>query len=178
MPIPPIRLQPHPAHPSPAIDTITVSVERAGAGLALCYRVQGDLDHVRLPRGESGVRRDALWQQSCFELFVRDGASDGYFEYNFSPGGDWAAYTFQAYRAGGEGLACLPPKIELSQSGDHLQVAVSLFDLPAQLASEKLLLGPSVILNAANGTRSYWALDHLGETPDFHRSETFKLSVD
>lgn len=178
MPHPPVRLNPHPAHPSSAIDTVAVSIERAGAGLTLVYRMQGDLDRVRLPSGESGVRRDGLWQQTCFELFVRDGSSGGYIEYNFSPGGDWAAYAFQSYRDGGEPLTCRPPTIAMRRSDDILQMTAALFDLPASVASKALHLGPTVIIDAIDGTRSYWALDHLSKAPDFHQSKTFKFSLD
>lgn len=173
-----VSLIPHPAHPSDVVQSIHVRVERTGSGLRFIYDVRGQLDAVRLSIGEPGIRRDELWQGTCFECFVRDGSPDGYVEFNFSPGGDWAAYRFGQYRNGGRDLALSPPQIDTIREDDHLRVAVSLNDLPPEIASKPLHLGPCVIIETKDGARSFWALDHIGETPDFHRSETFTLSLD
>ena len=48
----------------------------------------------------NGPRADGLWQTTCFELFVRHPDQRGYFEFNFSPSTQWAAYRFSGYREG------------------------------------------------------------------------------
>lgn len=176
MPERPTPLVAHPAHPSAAVKSIHVDLERTESGLNLVYDVRGRIDQVRLPDGEKGVRRDKLWQRTCFELFVRDHTPSGYFEFNFSPGGDWAAYAFSAYRSGGRDSEISPPRINTSVKDAQLIVSVILSDLPSEIAPKTLELGPTVIIEAKDGTRSYWALDHINEAPDFHQAETFTLS--
>ncbi|MCR9270195.1 MAG: DOMON-like domain-containing protein [Hyphomonadaceae bacterium] len=178
MPEQPVFLVAHPAHPSAGIERLSVSLMRAEDGLCLTYRVDGLIETLRLPTREPGGRRDQLWQHTCFELFVRDTASDQYFEFNFSPGGDWAAYAFDHYRQGGRNLNCTPPKIETIQTDARLTVSVSQLEWPPEIVTEPRQFGPTAILETKSGSRSYWALDHLGEAPDFHRSETFQLSLD
>lgn len=178
MPERPVPLFAHPAHPSTALRSIHVDIERTGTGLNLVYDVRGRLDEIRIPSGETGIRRDELWRHTCFELFMRDGTPSGYVEFNFSPGGDWAAYSFNGYRSGARDVAIAPPRINSSGSESQLIVTVSLNDLPPKFASRPLQLGPTVIIETKDGARSFWALDHLSEAPDFHRSETFTLSLE
>lgn len=173
-----VSLVPHPAHPCDVVQSIHVSVARAGSGLRFVYDVRGRLDDLRLSIGEPGIRRDELWQRTCFECFVRDGSPEGYVELNFSPGGDWAAYRFGQYRNGGRDLVLALPQIDMMRDDDLVRVSVSLNELPPEIASEPLHLSPCVIIETKHGARSFWALDHIGETPDFHRSETFTLSLD
>lgn len=174
----PVFLVPHPAHPSDGIESLTVTVARSGEGLRLRYEARGDIQRFAIPSDEPGERRDELWKHTCFELFVRDGTSDGYLEFNLSPGGDWAAYAFMGYREAMQDFACDPPQIECVVSDAALTVSVFLPSLPQAIASEPLQLGVTAVLEAKSGGRSFWALDHLGEAPDFHRSETFTLTLD
>lgn len=178
MPERPLPLVAHPAHPSAGVQSIHVDVVRNGLGLDIVFHVRGHLDELRIPFDESGIRRDKLWQRTCFELFIRADTPSGYVEFNFSPGGDWAAYAFSAYRRGSPNPEVSPPQIKTSIKDSQLIVSVSLSNLPPEIAPQSLQLGPTAVIEAKDGSKSYWALDHLGEAPDFHRSETFTLSLD
>ncbi len=174
----PVFLVPHPAHPSDGVESLGVTVARTGAGLQLRYDLHGDIERLAIPADEPGQRRDELWKHTCFELFVRDGTSERYLEFNVSPGGDWAAYAFKGYREDMQNFACEAPRIESVVSDAALTVSVALPSLPQAIASEPLQLGVTAVLEAKSGARSFWALDHIGEAPDFHRSETFTLTLD
>ena len=172
-----VFLKEHPAHPSVGIDTLSVSVDRFENGLKLIYEVRADLTRLVIPEDEPGMRRDGLWKHTCFELFL-SGMGGAYVEYNFSPGGDWAAYQFSAYRAHGQDLTGPAPAIATSRDDGLLSVSVIVSELPEGLASHPPNLGLTAVIENAQGDRSYWALDHRDETPDFHRPETFILTLD
>ena len=93
------------AHPHTAgagVYGIAAEVRFIQAGILFCdYTLHADLEQVRLPEAAAaGARTDELWRHTCFEAFIAAGDAGPYFEFNFSPSGDWAAYRFSAYRAG------------------------------------------------------------------------------
>src|SRR5262245_49870077 len=93
------ELRPHPATPCEAIQRFAVSVEpQSPDELRLRFRIEGDIGRLRLPPPGPARRRDGLWQHSCFEVFLRPDARDAYYEFNFAPSCDWAAYRFGARR--------------------------------------------------------------------------------
>ena len=103
-----------------------------------------------------------------------------YFEFDFSPSGEWAAYAFRGYRDGGsledDGLApeidvrCVEGKLELS-------VTVRLDRLPLIRPGTGLRLGLSAVIEEKDGALSYWALKHPEEKPDFHHPDSFALEL-
>lgn len=44
------------------------------------------------------VRKDGLWQATCFEAFLQPSGQDKYYEFNFALNPAWNAYEFSAYR--------------------------------------------------------------------------------
>ncbi|NWN33423.1 hypothetical protein GY663_30040, partial [Klebsiella michiganensis] len=93
-----IPLVPHPEHPPHGVEGIDVTADiRRGASI-LAYRVTGRMP--LLPAPAAPERTDGLWRRTCFELFIRPEGGEGYFEFNFSPSTQWAAYRFHGYREG------------------------------------------------------------------------------
>ena len=82
-------LVPHPASDERCIHSIRVSAVRKGSTLSLHYEVIGDVSRMALPSPCEPRRADGLWEHTCFEAFVSDG--DAYYEFNFSPAGEWAS---------------------------------------------------------------------------------------
>jgi hypothetical protein len=67
-----------------------------------------------------------------------------------------------------------PPEIELRRQADRLVVAVKLaLDLP----EEPYRLALSAVIEEADGRKSYWAVSHSGDSPDFHRRDCFTLKL-
>lgn len=174
----PLQLKPHPAHPADGVTRLNVSAVRAGEGLSLRYGLHADLARLKISTEDGGARRDGLWQATCFELFVRLPDTQDYLEFNFAPNGDWAAYHFTGLRDGRTDLSIAAPRIETDMSAGHLLVKVDIDRLPPRFTNNSLSLGPTAILEAKDGQRSYWALHHPSNKPDFHRSETFQLNLD
>jgi hypothetical protein len=170
-------LRPHPATPCGAAIEVAAAAERPRPGvLKLTYVVTGDLRALCLPPAGQPVRADELWKRTCFEAFVRPGADEPYFEFNFAPTMAWAAYRFDGYRQGMAKADITPADVEARTSGDRFELTVTLDlpDLPAELAWR---LGLSAVIEALNGEKSYWALAHPPGKPDFHHPDSFALDL-
>jgi hypothetical protein len=168
----------HPDSRCVAVTHIDVEIARPRPDvLLLCYIVSGKISDVRMPSLTAPTRSDALWRHTCFEAFVGDPSGAGYYEFNFAPSKQWAAYRFSGYRSG----MCVAaevgaPSIGVRQNpgGCTLQAKLELPTLPGQ-ASRRLAL--SAVIEEINGDISYWALAHPPGKPDFHHPDCFALEV-
>jgi hypothetical protein len=147
-----------------------------GRVLTVAYVVHGTIDRLRVPVAGAPRRAHGLWRHTCFEVFLATQASPGYYEFNFSPSRQWAAYAFRAYR---DGLALendlLDPMIAVRRRADALELDahVRLDQLPGIPKRGSLRLGLSAVLEEARGRLSYWALGHAPGKPDFHSPDSF-----
>lgn len=158
------RLLCHPDTPSVSGEMVEVEV----LDLHLTFTVVGVADLI-LPERLSPGRSDGLWTTTCFELFLKPKASEAYFEFNFSPSTQWAAYGFEGYRSNMRELEMAPPQIETSASGDSLELRA----LISPPAIGPFLLGLSAVIEGSGGRKSYWALAHPEGKPDFHHPDSF-----
>jgi len=165
-----VLLHAHPDSPSP-VARIEVELARTGDRLSLTYSIFGDLDEVSIPSPLGAARADGLWKHMCLEAFVA--ADTGYYEYNFSPSGQWAAYRFDAYREGMRDAATPDPVIRWSEEEGAARLAATLH-LPPDLTGR---LGLSAIIEDKAGNRSFWALAHPAGAPDFHHEACFAASL-
>ena len=175
------KLSPHPR--TPGLNGLRMSVDvtrRAGMRLHLWYFASGN-SGLRLaaasPRPGSPVRRDEIWRNSCCELFIR--AGHGYYELNFAPNGDWAAYHFTGYREGRTMPELVSPVVESHRRGDawHLQARVDLSGRDGIDPQGPWALALSAVVDAKNGDVSYWSLAHPTDKPDFHHPGSFLLTL-
>ena len=171
----------HPDSRCAAALDIEVHVARSRTkSLALRYIVTGDLTDLRMPAVTAPTRADGLWRHTCFEAFVRASPRTAYYEFNFAPSMQWAAYRFSAYRSGRADASDVgAPRFDARTSGTsyELQVAIEMGqaselpnDLPWQLAL-------SAVVEETSGQVSYWALAHPPGQPDFHHSDCFALDL-
>ena len=119
---------------------------------------------------------DELWRHTCFEAFVRASSGAEYYEFNFAPSTQWAAYRFSEYRSGMSVVAeAGAPSIEV-QSGHNrctLQASLKLDRLSALPRDTPWRLGLSAVVEDMSGCLSYWALTHPPGKPDFHHIDCF-----
>lgn len=174
-----LALQLHPDSRCEALTGIDVEFGRLGPRrILLRYFLHGEVRHVRLPRAgwSPPQRRDGLWRHTCFEAFLRAGDDRGYYEFNLSSSGDWAAYRFSGYRAGME------PAKEIGPPGrdpgfdpprSTFAAVLELDRLAALPLHEAWQLGISAVIEERNGSLSYWALAHPPGAPDFHHPDCF-----
>lgn len=176
-----LALVAHPDFPSGAIDAIEITFERRGGRLDLRFVVVGAIDDVAWPgEGTDGViaaeqanehRADELWRHSCFEAFVALAGAPGYREINLATSGHWAAYAFDDYRAGMRPAS----DVRLAEAGwrfgyRRADVSVAI-TLPHP--EEDWACNVTAVIEAKDGSKSYWALAHPPGAPDFHDSDSF-----
>jgi hypothetical protein len=144
--------------------------------LALSYLVTGNMSDIRMPPVMASERSDELWRHTCFEAFVRASSGPGYYEFNFAPSTQWAAYRFSSYRSG----MCVAaevsaPTIETQSSSDRytMQVSLELNRLPELPRNALWRLGLSALIEDTGGRMAYWALVHPPGKPDFHHADCF-----
>jgi hypothetical protein len=163
------ELQRHPDSGASAVSGVRVEPQRHGSRFLIRYTVDAPADRLVLPPPAAPRRTDGLWRSTCFELFLRAAGSE-YFEFNFSPSGQWAAYGFSGYREGMQPLPLdTPPVIEVRDDSGRFSLSVAL-SLPGAFP---LRFGVSAIIEERSGATSYWALSHPPGKPDFHHACCF-----
>jgi len=150
---------------------LSVAVSVTSTGLQLVYEVAGQWAALRIPPAtQAPGPTDGLWRHTCLEAFVAVEGDSAYREFNFSPSGQWAIYSFasERVRTSLEIDAAMQPSIQRHLSIEQLTLTALLpwSALPARSAI--LCIGLSAVMEEANGQLSYWALRHLCEQPDFH----------
>jgi hypothetical protein len=164
----------HPDSRCAAATHVEAEIARPRPGsLILSYVVSGRISDLRFPPFVAAARTDELWRHTCFEAFVRGSAGPAYYEFNFSPSTQWAAYRFDSYRGGMRVATEIgAPRIEVQSSAETytLQAALEFDGL-----SSPLYLGLSAVLEETNGQKSYWALAHPPGKADFHHADCFTL---
>lgn len=157
----------HPAHPAKVVSGIAARILSFDANwLTLRWKVDG-AGALVLPPFAGRARTDGLWQTTCFELFVTAPGGEGYAEFNLSPSERWAAYDFSGYRAGMAERAVERPPVCTPRRGG----SVLIFDaaIPASaLPPLPWAFGLTAVIEEEGGIKSYWAMAHPPEKPDFH----------
>ncbi len=168
-------------HPDSHCSTATgieVGVARHIDGhLVLQFDLTGNIADVLLPRAANPGRTDDLWHHTCFEAFVRSPPVSTYFEFNFSPSGQWAAYRFDSYRKGMRAAtATAGLRIQTWTGADSIRLTTQ-FELEGVPFDAPWQMGLSAVIEETNGNKSYWALAHPPGKPDFHHSDCFALEL-
>ncbi len=170
------ELVPHPAYPPASVGAVTARVIGYDANwLRLRWRIEGS-GALIVPDFAGKGRADGLWQSTCFEAFLQPDGGEAYVELNLSPSERWAVYDFTAPR---QGMADRPMPRE-PDSTMRRGSSFVIFDasIPAQgLPRADCALGLSAVIEEEGGVKSYWALAHGGETPDFHDPACFTAGL-
>lgn len=175
-------LRPHPASTVTAVSGLAADTTWDGRRLSIDYRLAADLGKLRVPAPAPAQRTDELWRHTCFEAFLALPSTAGYFEFNFSTSGAWAAYRFDGYRAG---MAPLEPGSPLAldcRASDrvldlHVTLDLGWLARAGSAGEGALRLGLTAVIEELGGGLSYWALAHASEKPDFHRAESFVAAI-
>ncbi len=167
----------HAAHPPLAIRSVEARVlSLTDNWLRVRWRIDGP-QHLIIPPFAGKGRADNLWKTTCFELFMmpKDG-TPGYSEFNLSPSERWAAYDFDDYRAG----MTERPFPREPDCAMRTGQAMAIFDvsLPrSQMHEPPCAIGLAAVLEERGGVKSYWALSHHKEEPDFHDPACFSAAL-
>jgi hypothetical protein len=155
-----------------------VELERA-TRLQLEYSLTGDLATLAIPARAASRRADRLWEHTCFEAFVAPASATSYYELNFAPSTQWAAYAFDGYRRGMRPLDLAePPTVEVVRAANELRVTADIELGDFADASWPWRIGLSAVVEDRAGGRAYYALEHPHEKPDFHDAAAFTVLLD
>ena len=171
-----LNLTPHPTTP-PANPEFKVwaSVDHAGAFGAMAttniwFGIGAPASRFVIPEAEEPLRANDLWQTTCLEVFLRESGSHAYQEWNFAPSGDWAAYTLAGFREGMTDLDVgAPPYIRMEDNLTWWTLGATI----AVEAGKSWDFNLAAVLEEKDGTKSYWALAHAPDKPDFHSPDCF-----
>jgi len=159
-------------------EQITGYVQRLGSILTLQVSLIGHLETIIIPtlKPHPG-RQDNLWQTTCFEFFIAPQDGLNYWEFNLSPSGDWNCYTFENYRQGMAMEYGFVPVFETFLSSQALSLHLSLPLAPLIGEGQLIDLGVTMVVADTQRGISYWALNHLGTSADFHRRDSFLIRL-
>jgi hypothetical protein len=161
---------------------VSGGILRSKKQIHLHFAVKGPVSKLLIPKkGAKGERKSGLWEHSCFELFLAPSFERAYWEWNFSPSGDWCVLAFNDYRKRQDGEIRSSGIIqqEIAVKDDFLAMALRIEpdfspELLFALANARPLnAGLCVVLEHSDESKSYWSLAHLGTRPDFHIRESF-----
>jgi len=158
---------------------ITGGIRRHNGALAVRYTLTGPLAEIIVPaKADAPERKDALWEETCFELFIGLTDSGRYWEFNLSPSGHWNVYRFSSYREEmREEPACSSLSPNTERQPDALRLSLD-FDPDIIIpAGKELKAGISSVVKLRDGRLTYWALVHPGARPDFHSRESFIVEL-
>ena len=161
--------------PPLAAQSVSGRITPDGDWLRLRWRIDGPSALIAQPFAGRG-RADGLWQHTCFELFLRKPGEEAYIELNLTPSERWNAYDLSGYRTG---MTERPMPVEPVCSL-RVGTAMAIFDAAVPLSGlppRPWHAAMCAVLEEEGGVRSYWALAHTGEKPDFHDPACFVIDV-
>lgn len=141
----------------------------------LQYRLTGNLSQLCIPAMQLSAVSDELWRHTCFEAFIGVMGESAYWEFNFSPSGQWAVYVFRNYRKRDPLISSQIPQITVTEDRQKLELTATITSslLPILQTGKVLQLGLNAVIETIDGSQSYWALRHPSERPDFHHRDGF-----
>jgi hypothetical protein len=174
-----IALAPHPACRAGPVRSVHATATLAVGGcIVIEFALRGELSRLRLaPAASAPQRREELWRHTCFELFARRGTDRGYLEFNFSPSGDWAAWSFSDYRHGQRPLENTRVKIATLPGDAGCWRVRAQAELGAAETPSPWWLNLAAVIEADDGGLTYWAVRHTSEHPDFHDRANFAVPL-
>jgi len=167
---------------------IAGDIQRVGDRLQLSYKLTGDIAKLAIPGLTAmPVRRDELWQHSCFEFFLALKDEPAYWEQNLSPSGDWNVYRLSGYRESLKSepaFAELPFQVIVTESFCLLMLDLDLSKIVR--VGQSIEVGVTTVVEVQSesaepmgmsGRLSYWAIAHTESEPDFHRRDSFMIQL-
>jgi hypothetical protein len=176
-----VSLVPHINNQTAAVHSIKAEINVTSDGaLRLRYLLEGDLEQLAIPAMASPVQNDGLWRHTCFEAFIAAGSTAGYYEFNFSPSTQWAAYSFGRYREEMESLQCgasLPIEVRRTNEWLELEARISSTMLSRLAINSMIRMALSAVVEESDSRLCYWALTHPPGSPDFHHPDSFVVHL-
>ncbi len=146
--------------------------------LGIIYQISGEIDQLIWPKQTNKPQRlDGLWEKTCLELFIAECGENAYYEFNFSPNGDWQCYQFSSYRNfSAKPELQNPPSINKYESTNEYIFNICVDIRPLSLQAP-LDIGINAVLQQPTAELNFYSLNHQTEIPNFHRRENFVMKI-
>jgi len=143
--------------------TINSKLEKDNQKIKVTYNIVGDPSNIIFPVKSEFKRKDDLWKDTCFELFLLK--EDGqYFEINFSPSKEYNIYKFKKYR---EEMSTSEELVLNIIKNNQKQIVLEIDIFKINIFKFNICS----VINSSNQL-SYWSIYHQ-ESPDFHLEKNF-----
>lgn len=166
----------HPAHPPLLVRNIEARIIGHDATwLRMRWKILG-AGKLVVPAFAGKGRADGLWDTTCFEMFIQQPGVPAYTEINLSPSERWNVYDFSARREGMQERP-MPREPECTM---RLGTDMAIFDaaIPVTgLPKAPWCCGFTAVIEEEGGAKSFWALAHGANAPDFHDPACFLEEV-
>jgi hypothetical protein len=158
---------------------IAGEISRVSNRLAIHYELFGHLSEIVIPMPvDLPARKNALWEETCFEFFIAVKDSSQYWEFNLSPAGHWNVFRFAAYRKGmyeDAAIGSLPFSVQRQSGALSLSLEIDLDRVFRR--DQSLEVGISAVIKQCDGMMNYWSLSHPDPQADFHRRDGFLIEL-
>ncbi len=161
--------------------SIQTRVALANKKLLLSFELEGDLETILIPGQKINPSRAiGLWNQTCFECFLKSNQDHQYIEFNFSPSHDWNCFHFLSLsdelKEWGQ-VKDIVIESKITSNTIVLMAKIDLKHLPSALQNtHELKISTTAVISTDKGL-SYWAIKHMDDRPNFHHPESYvKLS--
>ncbi|MBC7419783.1 MAG: hypothetical protein H7328_03555 [Bdellovibrio sp.] len=151
-------------------------LQRAGSKLVLIFEVIDSAGVLELPKAfcfdaHQVPRENELWNETCFEMFLRPQNETLYYEFNFSLKPAWNEYLFTDYRSP------QPPQAanDIALKSMHWDGRLLKLELAGVNTNSNFDVSLNAVLKEKSGIKHYMALAHNGEKADFHLAKNFIL---
>ncbi len=149
--------------------TLTLNANK----ISLHFKISGAIKKYQFPQKEELKRASELWKATCFELFLANSKTQTYYEINISPTLHWNIYRLEVYRAEPkEFVVSSEPLIKSREDKEHYKIDFELACKELDLAEFDQYNLAVILLNKQN-EREFWAVNPVGESPDFHDRRGF-----
>ena len=110
-------------------------------------------------------QQEGLWEKTCLEFFIKKNSAPSYYEFNFSPNGNWNGYFFESYRSKPE-ILHLKPEILFLKNDSTLKVQFQMDGINIMQDEYSYLLCAVFVFK--NHKQKFFSISHPKEKPDFH----------
>ena len=163
--------------PKKPYPTLTGRLAITNDTLRIEYDLSGLNRPVDLPApSPNPARRLQLWRHTCFELLWGPIHHPNYWELNASPAGHWNILALADYRRGMTEERRIAARIRTQRRPQGLSLSCTV-PVAALEPLGPYRLAPAAIIRLADGQRTFWAMHHPGDAPDFHHPSSFTLTA-
>lgn len=152
---------------------LEADVTRDAQSLKLVYKITDAKNLLNLPKSftsdDKTLCEDGLWNDTCFEMFLRPQGKASYYEFNFSLKPAWNEYFFESYRKPQPPKRCDDISLKKIQwNGQNLEIELTGLNI-----NDKFDVSLTAVLKEKSGAIHYMAVKHVGPEADFHHVDSF-----